>query len=459
MPDMPIANGSLAGAALVREMHEPPSLAEFTVDGQPRKYQMRNMLLLSAYTALFTIGSSEYAVILTPYFNWLGLSNMTIGLIGASGFLGLVGTFLAPLLSRRFTRKKWLLLVATTPYLWFVGSIGIAILVAIRLGPGAWLAGGTVGNCLLLPLLCGWGGVIGQEFLANCISRERIGAFIGAQSIISSVSALSGSLGMTLLSARIDVPMRYAVAFLATFATALLGAMLVLFAHETPTPPAPVEPFWRPAQTAIVHDVVFRRLLVVGLLLSVLLVFPSTFMPLLAIREWNMPDWVASGFATVLAGGRLIGAALGAWLGQTRGYVRSLTVCLTGLPLAMLPLVWPRTDYTASYDVYRFLISGALYGIASTGVIVALQSLMYLLAPATRRSGYFSAFLIMQAIAASGGVSLSGVVFRPGNFQHCFFVVMILCAIVLVLSPKLLRKLREAEVKYGRAPATTASET
>ena len=45
----------------------------------------------------------------------------------------------------------------------------------------------------------------------------------------------------------------------------------------------------------------------------------------------------------------------------------------------MLPLVWPRTSGTASYDSYRFFVSAALYGVACTGVAVALQALMYLL--------------------------------------------------------------------------------
>ncbi|MCU0771601.1 MAG: hypothetical protein MUE94_07510 [Verrucomicrobia bacterium] len=301
----------------------------------------RNFILLLAGASVFSFGWAMPGVTRVPYVNWLGMSNQTYGLLGSAWALCLIGNFLAPWLSRRFPRKKWLQFLVAMPYLGADLLLGLCVVVALWTHSFAWLLPATIGLLIFWPLAAGWTLGPQSEYIANCIPKSHIGRFISLQQSMAGLLGLAGAGAITWVISAVGVPARYAVAFLAAYALALSGTVLSLFARETPAPSPPVEPFWKPALHAVRTHPRFRSLLGAALVLWMAALLPSQFIQLLGIREWGCPDWVASAAATVQSLAMLCGAALAGFLGQRFGYPRAILACFAALPLGLVLAAWP----------------------------------------------------------------------------------------------------------------------
>ena len=327
--------------------------SELTIDGMPKKYQMRNFLLLVMGSSIFNFGWAMMGTINTPYFNWLNLKESTIGFIGSLSFLALFGQILSPWISRHFVRKKFLSVFCGLPYLWSALAVGIGIFLAMHANDYSWLTTYSIICFIAWPFFGGWGAIPAQEYQANCISKERIGTFVGTSQILGPLLGLAGSLTMNGLMVWVGVPTRYALAFLLAYLLAQLGALGSLFAKETPAPAPPREPFWHPMRDAFTNDKVFRKLLLVAFLAFGALMFTYNFIPLLAIREWGMPDWVAGVYYTVLMGAQTVGGLIATWLGRKRfGYSNVIKIAFIVFLVSFIPLIIPQTRM-AKEDVYH----------------------------------------------------------------------------------------------------------
>jgi hypothetical protein len=306
----------------------------------------------------------------------------------------------------------------------------------------------------LWPFVTGWAVIPNQEFVLNCISKERIGTFVGVSQMVSPILALIGASFMTFLVAYYDVPLRYAMAFILAYLLAQLASVFPLFTYETPSPQPPLtEPFWKPMYTAVSHDRTFQLLLGIIFLLYLLINFPLTFIPLLAIREWHMPDWVAAGYATIFSGAMVLGAAGVSWVARKTNYTKTLTISLAFLPLALLPLLLPRFPH----DEYRFFVVAALCAIPYMGISVAIQSLVYILAPDHQRAGYLSAFQVISNIAPALAIFLSGLLFKPGNYQWVFGLYVVAICLILPLCHRYLLKPLEKRISTHQASMTNTN--
>ena len=326
---------------------------DLTSDGMPKKYQLRNFLLLVMGSSIFNFGWAMMGTINTPYFNWLNLKESTIGFIGSLSFLALFGQILSPWISRHFVRKKFLSVFCGLPYLWSALAVGIGIFWAMHANDYSWLTTYSIICFVAWPFFGGWGAIPAQEYQANCISKERIGTFVGTSQVLGPLLGLAGSLTMNGLMVWVGVPARYALAFLLAYLLAQVGALGSLFAKETPAPAPPREPFWHPMRDAFTKDKVFRKLLLVAFLGFGFLMFTYNFIPLLAIREWGMPDWVAGVYYTVLMGAQTVGGLIATWLGRKRfGYSNVIKIAFIIFLVSFIPLIIPQSR-TAKQDVYH----------------------------------------------------------------------------------------------------------
>jgi MFS family permease len=116
-------------------------------------------------------------------------------------------------------------------------------------------------------------------------------------------------------------------------------------------------------------------------------------------------------------------------------------------------------DEIAPQDHYRFLLVGVLYGTAFAMLSVALESLMYLFAPADRRAGYYSAFRIIQFAAPMISYYASGLCFAKGNYPFIFGVLGVVTVLLLLVVRHLLRPLRDMLVAGDGAGNQDASAT
>ena len=326
--------------------------SELTVEGLPRKFQTRNFVLLVMHGAIFNIGWAMPGVVRDPFLNWLRVKNSTIGLIGSFSCLSIVGLLFAPLISRYFRRKKVFSFFMSMPYYLSASCVGTAILLAMYTDTYSWLKGVVIFFFMCWPFAAGWGGVPSQEYIANCISKERVGAFIGTSSAIGPFLGLLGSAIMTAMLKFMGVPFRYAAAFMLAYLFAQSGAITILFAHETPAPSPPREAFWRPGLEAVTKDRVFRRMLLAMIVMIALLSLPRTFIPYLAIREWGFGDWVAGVYITVSLAGISAGAFLATWLGQRVGYGRVVKIAIIVLIISFIPLIIPEMG-EGKADIYH----------------------------------------------------------------------------------------------------------
>jgi MFS family permease len=325
----------------------------------------RNFALLMVGAAVFNFGWAMPGVTRAPFINWLGMSNKMYGLIGSSWSLCMIGSFLFPWLSRRYPRKKWYQFVLTMPYLAADLTLGLAIVIAMATHSYDWLKPLTIGVLLFWPFAAGWTNGPQSEYIANCIPQSHIGRFVSMQQFSVGVVGLAGSAAITVLMTMVGVPARYALAFLLAYGLALVASIIPLFAHETPSPSPPLEPFWKPAARAVRHDGRFRNFLGAAMLLWMAVLVPQQFIPLLAIREWGTPDWVASSAATVQCGAMLLGAALAGLLGQKSTYGKALIICMLALPVAMAIGACP-----VSKD-FRGDTFETTFGVTEKGVLVA----------------------------------------------------------------------------------------
>ena len=339
----------------VKEIKEEPveqPNPELTVEGMPRRYQRRNFILLLMQSGIFCLGWAMMGVIRTPYLNWLQVKESTIGIIGSLSFLALIGQFFSPWLSKKFHRKKWLQFCLGLPYLWSDLAVGIGILVAMYTGNYAWLLPFTIICFMTWPFFGGWS-VPYLEYKANCISKERIGVFLGISQVVGPLMGLVGSTVMTWLMFKFGVPFRYALAFILAFILAQVSVVATLFAHETPVSvPVPKEPFWQPAVDAFTKDRVFQRLLLLGFFGFGILTFNLAFIPLFALRSFGLADWVAGGYFTTLMGAQMIGGLIAAWLGQKIGYASTLKITFVVFLISIVPLVVPKIG-EGKADIYH----------------------------------------------------------------------------------------------------------
>lgn len=528
----------------------------------------RNFALLMIGAAVFNFGWVMQSVTRAPFINWLGMSNKTYGLIGSSWSLCMIGSFLFPWLSRRYPRKKWFQFVVTMPYLAADLAIGLAIVVAMATNSYDWLMPVTIGALFFWPFAAGWTCGPQSEYIANCIPQSHIGRFVSMQQFCAGAVGLGGSAVITWLMTKFGMPTRYALAFLLAYGLALVASIIPLFARETPSPSPPPEPFWHLAAHAVRRDQRFRNFLWVAMVLWMTVLIPQNFIPLLAIREWGTPDWVASSAAMVQCAAMPLGAGLAGLIGQKAGYGKSLVVCMMALPMAMAigacpvskafrgdtfettfvvtengvlvadpaghsagafrveqvrgnghdlaigfnrpvnpstftvndivitdaagrrvetravtpdgeagnrwivklagdpgvqvryglriqPYIHDRDgvmldqdgDGHSPWDAYRVLAIAALFGIAFSGLSVGLETLMYQLSSAERRSGYFSAFRVVQFFTPAVAFPLGGVLFKMGQFAGVFLALLAGSLLALLFSVYLLKPiLRKAEV-------------
>ena len=406
---------------------------EMTSDGMPKRYQRRNFILFSVWAGVFALGWAMPNIVRAPYLNWLQVSERTIGTIGSFSFMSLFGLVFAPSISRRFVRKKWLQFFMSMPYFLSDLSVGICILIAMAIGPGPWLVYFSVVCFASWPFMAGWGNIPYQEYTANCISKDNIGAFVGVSQIIGPLMGLLGSAVMTGLLFYFDVPLRYAIAFVVAYLFAQFAISLSLFAHEAPVPQPPKAPFWHPMVNAV-KDPTFRKLLYVVGAGTIIMFFPFQFIAFLAIREWTMPDWIAGVFATVVMGANTVGAGSAAWIGKKKGFRVSLVSGVAFITASMIMLSIPRfSSAPANWfhpDVWRFILVAVLYGTGYTAITVSGQSLMYILAPQDRRAGCFSAYGIVQTVIPGIAVFISGFSFIKGYYQFAFAGVAVAAAVL-----------------------------
>lgn len=314
---------------------------ELTIDGMPKIHQRHNFLLVMIQAAIFNFGWAMTGVVQIPFLNWLQLKESTIGLVGSFSFMSIIGLMFAPLISRKFKRKKFLAFFLAIPYLCSPLAIGVGILIAMHTNGNNWLAPMTIVCIIAWPFLSGWGTIPYQEYVGNCISKERIGKFVGVSQIVGPLLGLAGSALMTYMMVKFAAPFRYAIAFILAYLLAQSGSMFALFAHETPAPPPPKEPFWRSALDAFTTDRIFRKLLFVSFCGMAILWFTYTFVPVYAIREWGLPDWVAATYFTVLTGANMAGGFIATWVGQKIGYTKLMKMAFVVLLISFIPLVIP----------------------------------------------------------------------------------------------------------------------
>jgi MFS family permease len=429
-----------------------------TSDGMVRKYQTRNILLLVLQAGVFSFGWMALGVVQTPLYNWMHLKNSTIGFLGSVSYVSVIGLMLSPLISKRFQRKKILAFLLLLPCLWSCGAVGVAILLSMHFGH-SWLPLAVITCTMLWPFFSGWANIPAQEYIANCISKENIGTFVGIAQLVAPLLGLLGGTVLTFLATRMGVPQWYAMGFLMAFLLAQISGIVALFAHETQTPPVRREPFWRPALDAFSADKIFRRLLVVSAVVSGVVWLPYTFIPLLAIREWGYPDWFVGIRYTVFMGAGSLGAFLTTVIGRRFGYVIALKIAIIILAISLIPLVIPRIGpESISIGCARFVIQAALYGTAFTMLSSAFGSLMFILAPIDRRAGYFAAYNSVQMFAPGIYVLISGFIFVAGHYQLVFAALIVPAALLTIFSSRLLMPILRVEMEgKNKEPSTNSN--
>ncbi|MCL5103265.1 MAG: MFS transporter [Armatimonadetes bacterium] len=323
----------------------------------------RNFILLMIGMTVYQSSWYMQSVTRAPLINWLGMSNAVYGLIGSAWSLCMIGNFLFPWLSRRYPRKKWYQFVLTMPYLSSDLVLGLAILAAMMAGSHEWLLPLTIGIMIYCPFAAGWTLGPQSEYIANCIPKSHMGRYVSMQQVCVGLVSLAGSVAVTVIMNIIGVPARYAFTCLFAYGIGLAALTVSLFARETPSPSPPPEAFWKPAVYSVRHDRVFRGMLGAGMLLWMAGLLPQNFIPLLAIREWGSPDWIATSAVTIQSGAMILGAALTGLLGQRFTYARAVLVGTIAIPIAMIIGAWPvssefrSSSFEQSYKVMSGRVS------------------------------------------------------------------------------------------------------
>ncbi|MHB9035411.1 MAG: hypothetical protein ACYC64_02000 [Armatimonadota bacterium] len=523
----------------------------------------RNFILLMIGMTVYHSAWMMQSVTRAPLVNWLGMSELVYGMLGSAWSLTMIGSFLFPWLSRRYPRKKWFQFVITMPYLAADLALGLAIVIAITTGSHQWLLPVTIGIMVFWPFAAGWTLGPQSEYIANCIPKTHIGRFVSMQQVCVGLLSVGMSAVITVIMSVMDVPARYAAACLVAYGIALIALVVPLFAHETPSPTPPPEPFWKPAVHAVRNDNIFKRMLGAGVVVWMAVLIPQNFIPMLAIREWGAPDWIATSAVTIQSGAMMAGAALAGLLGQRFTYARAVVLCAMVLPVIMSVGAWPvssafrSSSFEGAYEVrsgrvivessprvnaesaggfrvdelrengknlivrfnrpvnkssfsvydviikdergkrleplsvdavgkdghewivklasggrvdskyriwlqpyiyskagamldqdgngrspwdaYRVIIIAALWGLAFSGICVGLETMMYQLSPGERRSGYFSAFRVMQFAAPAIAYPLSGLIFKTGHYAGAFLALLAFSVFATVLTGYLLK--------------------
>ncbi|MBI2842231.1 MAG: MFS transporter [Armatimonadetes bacterium] len=387
-----------------------------------------NMIFIVMLDAIFTMGVSDLQIVTGPVWKYLGASNTLIGLVGSLAASGLIGVFLSPFISVRYTYKKWYLFVSHLPYIGAWGVLGLVMVLAPRLGlSDEWLLVFTIVMLSANHLFGGFVGLPHQEYIVACIPMSHRGRYTGySYSIGSALSIITAMVGGIILL-HVSRPAAFGYLFLMTWFFCQGGYILALFGRERPTPVrnAP-KPWSKRMLRAAWNDRRFLRLIVLsGVFLG--LYWPAFFiyLPQYGLRDLHMIDATSAIMGSILLVARI---GVSSPVGHLTDRLSPKRV-LTAWPLvAALGLVCA-VVLRSQWGVY---IATALGAVVTVGIAAALNPMIFGLPAPENRSGHYTLQLLLTYVANAVGPFVIGVLCDLIGYKYTFSV---LAAVSFALFP------------------------
>ena len=197
----------------------------------------RNMILLVLMDTVWIFGVTEMGLASSPLYVYLKTSNTMIGLINATGILGLIGIFLSPFITIHFPIKKLYLLIVNIPYLLPWGLIGCALIFSRQMGlSNHFLLIFIVVMSAISGLSAGFVTLPHQEYIAACIPMSYRGRLSGYGGSLGSGLAIISNILAGWILLRLAKPEAYGYLYVMTWFFCQAGYILALFARERRSP-------------------------------------------------------------------------------------------------------------------------------------------------------------------------------------------------------------------------------
>lgn len=359
-------------------------------------YLKRNMLCFLTGAAIFGLGWGIAQVPTNPLLiKKLDVGNTFFGIIGTlTGIFSIVGPIIAPAISCKYVRKKWLFFILHQGYVVAPGLIGLSVLFCTRF---------TCINFLpffIMVFMLQWNCVPSlfqipkAEYIAHTISKPYLGRYYGLDGSIAPVISLIGTfLAGHFLAGNPSLNV-YAYCLLLGYCIAQIGGILYLFAHECPEirEKSPQSVSFNAIFSHCYRDTDYRPFLVFVFLLCILRA-PFNFVPLYGFKTLGMPSSSQAVFIIVISLAQFLSAGPSGWLCDKWGSGKTLAI---GLALQIITIV-PLCFFRNAFGVYVYL------GVdAASMMVTQVASMAYVLryAPLEKRGIYVAAYWMIQAVAA-----------------------------------------------------------
>jgi len=375
------------------------------VSGEALALGKRKLVWDAAWASV--TGAWSGGVVLVAFALSLGADPMTIGLLAAIPFMAQAAQLPTTLLVERLRQRK-LIGVSTVT----VARVIILLLAVLPFLPqDIPRVGLLVGGQLLVAVLGSVAACAINSWFHQLLPAANLGAFFGRRLLIASVLACAGTLSAGYLIDHApfgDARLAYAAAFVGAGFAGLASSWCLAATPEPLMPPAGPHPTWRTMLGEPLHDLNFRRLLILLGAWNVASNIAAPFLTVYLLQQLNYglgtvtTLWVTSQFANAVA--------LYLW-GRLSDRLSNKAILAVALPAyfaSTLGLVFAAAADLAQVRLVLLYLLHVLMGAASGGIGLATGNIGLKLAPQGRGTAYLAAIGLVAALAGGAAPLLGG---------------------------------------------------
>lgn len=404
----------------------------------------RNMIFCVMLDAIFYMGYTDMNLALQPLLVYLHASNFMIGVVTSLPFMGLVGAFFSPYITRRFARKKLYLMVVNVPFLAAIGFLGLGTVYSKQLG----ISDPSLFKFVFICLVCHWffqgfTALPHQEYIAACIPSSHRGRFTGFSFSISGMaSILSASIGGLILL-KMSKPMAFGYLFIMTWAICQGGYVSALFAREKPTPvEQSPKPWSKQMLKAVWDDKPFVNFLSLSCLISILVYPIFGFINIYGFKELHM-NLATSAIIQIITQVTRIGVcAFAGVLTDKYGPKKVYPYTAIFAFLSLVPVIFIHNQY----GVYISVVMSTIYTALMTA---AFYTLMFGLPSPENRAGHYTIQIVSSYVVQVIGPIIIGGACDLIPFRTVFIIVAIIALAFYPLSKYMLSCVKDKLPEYN----------
>ncbi|MHB9035759.1 MAG: MFS transporter [Armatimonadota bacterium] len=385
----------------------------------------RNIFFCLLLDAVAMSGWTDFQFSLQPLLVHLKASNTTIGIVTGSMFAALFGAIVSPWISRRFTYKKWYMIVASIPCTSVIGIMGLLLVNSHRLGlSSAYLLGIIAALVCLMYLMLGFSLLPHQEYLAACVPMSHRGKLAGYSTSVGAVAAIGAAAASGWILTAYQKPMSFGFVFLLIWLIIQSSFVFSLFAREKliaeQEPPKP----WSIAMLkSVLEEKAFCRMIVLGSFFDLLICPVYGYVNIYGFKALGMAASASAVFQIITQVVRISTALLIGLATDRFGAKRMVPIGVIFGIVALMPPLLLKNELS----IYLSVGLSTLFMITMS---TSFTKTIFGLPKPENRPGCFAVKYIEMYAGAGLGTFLMGCAIDRWSYRTVFIAVAVLMAVI-----------------------------